>query len=138
MNNAIRNFNLDVIDHYSDTCFWVTDKGMGTYGCFGRINKESRELLGLGTSFLVKSLVRRRPRKREAMKRERGTEFRQLLGTERTQAREQDVWRVCDIMEISSPWFFPETDLDRPCKGLRERETSLLLGEFLYQGLDEM
>lgn len=56
---------------------------MGTYGCFGRINKESRELLGLETSFSAKSFVRWRSRKRvKAMKKERGREFRQLLGTE--------------------------------------------------------
>lgn len=58
---------------------------MGTYGCFGRIKKELRELLGLGTIFSAKSFVRWRSRKRvKTMKREHGTEFRQLLGTEHT------------------------------------------------------
>lgn len=86
MNNAIRNFNLDVIDYYSDTCFQVTDQGRyGHLWMFWENKKGAERTSGVGTIFSAKSFVRWRSRKRvKTMKREHGTEFRQLLGTEHT------------------------------------------------------
>lgn len=139
MNNAIRNFNLDVIDHYSDTCFQVTDKGRyGHLWMFWEKKEGVERTSGVGYQFLSEVTCQM-----EVTEKSKGNEegvwhrVRTAAG-DRTQARDQDVWRVCDIAGTSSSWFFPETNLDGQCKGLRERETSLLLGEFLHQGLEEM
>lgn len=125
MNNAIRNFNLDVIDHYSDTCFQVTDQGRyGHLWMFWENKQGVERTSGVGYQFLSKVICQMEGTEKSQGNEEEAWQRVQTAAGDRTQAREQDVWRVCDITEIGSSWFFPETDLDRQCKGLRERNSS--------------